>query len=276
MKSLTCAILIVLALALLAACGGSPAAPTATLGPTNSPMPTDTLTPTDMPIPTNTPTVVPTDTPTPQPTATPTLRPTDTPTPTPQPQATIKQDGNLRGGPGTVYPVVGKAVKGDVLPLVGRSKDGAWFEVQLKNGKPAWIAASLVLLNVATDSVPLEQTIPPTPKPAPTKPAAPPRPSYPTGTIVGRIVDAHGEARVGERVLLMITALKNTPDVPEKTVYSEADGRFTIHDVPAGTNYILMLGAGPVGRSTLVRVNGKVTFSLEPGQTLDVGNVAVP
>lgn len=99
----------------------------------------------------------------------------------------------------TVYPVVGKAVKGDVLPLVGRSKDGAWFEVQLKNGKPAWIAASLVLLNVANlNSVPLEQTIPPTPKPAPTKPAAPPRPSYPTGTIVGRVVDAHGEARVGE------------------------------------------------------------------------------
>src|SRR3990172_7570782 len=69
---------IVLALALLAACGGAPAEPTEAPSPVP---PTDTAVP-----PTDTP--VPTDTPEPTATSTETPLPTDTPTPTPDLAAT--------------------------------------------------------------------------------------------------------------------------------------------------------------------------------------------
>lgn len=216
-------------------------------------------------------------TPTPAPTQTAAPTATPLPSPTPAPAASVTGDSiNVRSGPGTVYPVVAQAKKGEMLLVISRTQDGAWLEVTLAGGKQGWVSARLATLNVPVESLPVAKVIPPTPKPAPTKAAATPKPTYPTGTIVGRVVDAQGEARIGERVLLQIIAPLHQPDVPEKTVYSEGDGRFTIRDVPASPGYLLMLGAGTAGRATLMRVNGKVTFSIEPGQTLDVGNVAVP
>lgn len=273
-------IALILCLVVLTACGqpaptttSAPVAQAPTAASTATPRPTDPP-PTVTPLPTATPTPMP-----PTATPTPTLAPTDTPSPspTPAPAASVTGDSiNVRSGPGTVYPVVAQAKKGEALPVVSRTQDGVWLEVTLADGKQGWVSAKLVTLNVPVESLPIAKVIPPTPKPAPTKAAVTPKPTYPTGTIVGRVVDAHGEARIGEKVLLQIIAPLHQPDVPEKTVYSEGDGRFTIRDVPAGSGYLLILGAGPAGRATLMRVNGKVTFSIEPGQTLDVGNVAVP
>lgn len=50
-------------------------------------------------------------------------------------------DVNLRGGPGTNYPVVGQATIGDKLPLLDRQGD--WLKVQA-NGQAVWIANWLV------------------------------------------------------------------------------------------------------------------------------------
>lgn len=56
-----------------------------------------------------------------------------------------KVDGvNLRQGPGTNFPVTGQLRIGENLPIVGRSDDGSWWQVQTPDG-PAWIAGSVTL-----------------------------------------------------------------------------------------------------------------------------------
>ena len=73
------------------------------------------------------------------------------PTPTPQPAevappaeavqpATVITAANLRQSPSTEAPIVGAATEGETLTIVGRTADGAWF--QLESG--AWIFAQLV------------------------------------------------------------------------------------------------------------------------------------
>jgi cytoskeletal protein RodZ len=73
------------------------------------------------------------------------------PTPTPQPAevappaeavqpATVITAANLRQSPSTEAPIVGAATEGETLAIVGRTADGAWF--QLESG--AWIFAQLV------------------------------------------------------------------------------------------------------------------------------------
>jgi uncharacterized protein YraI len=47
---------------------------------------------------------------------------------------------NLRQGPSTEFPIVGGAVEGQEILLVGRNADGSWY--QLQSG--AWIFAQLV------------------------------------------------------------------------------------------------------------------------------------
>lgn len=57
------------------------------------------------------------------------------------PARTVVNEGaNLRGGPGTEYPVVGGAAAGEAVEIVGISAAGDWYV--LANG--AWIAAFLI------------------------------------------------------------------------------------------------------------------------------------
>ena len=80
--------------------------------------------------------------------------------------AQANRGANLRGGPGTNYPVVGGVRAGDALPIVGQNDDGSWYK--LAEGQ--WIAAFLV------DNAPTDLPIaaaPPVPTPAPQPTAAP-------------------------------------------------------------------------------------------------------
>lgn len=46
---------------------------------------------------------------------------------------------NLRAGPGTNFPVVGRATEGEELPVTG-GRDGVWVEIELAgSGDPAWV-----------------------------------------------------------------------------------------------------------------------------------------
>jgi len=110
---------------------------------------------------------------TPVPTPTPTLTPTPAASPTPTPPsfatATANGDTNLRQGPGTNYPRVGLLKKGESLKIIGKNKDGSWWQLEGKDGKPAWIIGSRVTAKGPVEAVPVAKDIP---KPPKTQPAA--------------------------------------------------------------------------------------------------------
>ncbi len=132
-------------------------------------------------------------TPTPQPTQaapTPTLRaepqaearvaPSATPLPTvSSPTAKVTAPaGNLRGGPGVAYPVVGQAGQGDELAVLNRNEAGDWLQVTWK-GSPAWLSASLVSLNVKPADLAVATAVAPPPSATPTAaPVAKATPPY--------------------------------------------------------------------------------------------------
>lgn len=85
---------------------------------------------------------------------------------------TASRNANVRSGPGTNFAVVGSAQANQVLALIGRSVDGAWY--QLSNGN--WINAALVN-NAPTDLAVVAST--PETAAALTAPAAPAQPAPP-------------------------------------------------------------------------------------------------
>jgi endonuclease YncB( thermonuclease family) len=90
------------------------------------------------------------------------------------------RDANLRGGPGTDYPVIGGVKQGEMLTLVAQNAVGDWY--QLDN--QAWIAATLV--DRAPTTIAIVAVIPtlrppPTATPAPAPAAQPPQPAAPEG-----------------------------------------------------------------------------------------------
>lgn len=162
-------------------------APTATpVAPTDTPVPpTDTpVPPTETPVPpTDTP-VPPTKTPTPlPPTATP-EPPTATPEPEPtEPQAVASRNMNMRGGPGTNYPVIGSAETGDSFAITGKNEDASWYQVCCFGAEEkGWLSASLVTVEGDAAAIEVAADIPeppptPTPRPQPTSPPSAPAPT---------------------------------------------------------------------------------------------------
>lgn len=95
--------------------------------------------------------------------------------------ATANRSANLRGGPGTNYPVVGGVRGGQTLAIVAKNDTGDWYRTE--SGQ--WIAAFLVNnapSNIAApaqaSSVPAQPVVePPTPTPVPQPVAQPAAPS---------------------------------------------------------------------------------------------------
>ncbi len=102
-----------------------------------------------------------------------------TATPTPKPIVTINNDMNVRGGPGTNYPIIGTASPGQQYPITGKNPVGDWWKINYKN-KVGWVYTPLVTAT-NSESVKVAVRIPPTPKP-PT-PTRTPRPARPTATV---------------------------------------------------------------------------------------------
>jgi hypothetical protein len=108
--------------------------------PTATPSPTQTPTATPSPTPTSSPTPTPTSTPTP------TLTPSPTPEPTPtEPLSyySLRQNSNIRSGPGTQFPVARVALAGEILDIVGCNTPCEWYE--LADG--TWVREYLVVEN---------------------------------------------------------------------------------------------------------------------------------
>jgi len=155
----------ILVVALAAGCAAvapepAPVPPTKTPKPTFTPTPD--WTPTSIVFPTFTP-VEPTATP--EPTAT-EVPPTETPVP--EARLSASQNVNVRTGPSTAYPAIGRLGAGDSFVITGRNSAGDWLQFDF-NGRSGWVTASLVTVTGPMDIVQVAQ--------APALPTAPPRPT---------------------------------------------------------------------------------------------------
>ena len=101
-------------------------------------------------------------TPTPTLAATPTVTPFATPIPG-LPALRLTRDADVRGGPGDDYPLVGQIAAGVAVTVVGRDAVGAWYNVQLGDGR-GWLPRDAVELVDADGGtrIPVAGTIPAT------------------------------------------------------------------------------------------------------------------
>lgn len=75
-----------------------------------------------------------------------------TQTPIPEPIVLVERNMNVRGGPGTYYPIVGSAKPGDQFPIIGRNETSDWWRIWYY-GTLAWIYAPLVTTANTEDTV---------------------------------------------------------------------------------------------------------------------------
>ena len=71
---------------------------------------------------------------------------------------------NVRGGPGTYYPIIGLLLIGQQVPAKGRTSGGTWYMIYYPGvpGSVGWVSADLV--NIEAGSLPVVEP-PPTPTP---------------------------------------------------------------------------------------------------------------
>jgi len=74
-------------------------------------------------------------------TATSTIIPTETPTTTPSipPEITLIKNTNCRVGPSTFYNISDQIEEKKVLPIIGRSQDSSWWQVDNGAGRVCWV-----------------------------------------------------------------------------------------------------------------------------------------
>ncbi len=100
----------------------------------------------------------PSPTPAPPPSPTPPEIPVS-PTPTPAPSLTGTRPTNVRSGPGTAYPVIGRLSQGETFAITGRSADSNWL--QFHRGQRGWVSAELVNVTGEQSGLPVVQVRPP-------------------------------------------------------------------------------------------------------------------
>ncbi len=104
-----------------------------------------------------------------EPTAAPTAAPVET-------RLTASQNVNVRSGPGTAYPAIGRLTAGQSFTVTGRNDAGDWVKFDF-NGRDGWVTFALVSIEGDLNGVEVAQAPAlPTPRPQPT---ARPRPSNP-------------------------------------------------------------------------------------------------
>lgn len=92
--------------------------------------------------------------------------PTATPLP---PMARTKIIVNVRAGPGAGFPLLGKLNKGELRPILGKSEDGKWWQIEFE-GKRGWIVADFTEVHGGLSNVPVIAAAKlPTPTPVPTR-----------------------------------------------------------------------------------------------------------
>jgi len=76
--------------------------------------------------------------------------------------ATLNQDLNVRGGPGTNYPIIVSLPGGTAVDILGKNADASWWFIAF-NGNTGWVSAPFVA-SVNTENVPLVDAPAPAPQ----------------------------------------------------------------------------------------------------------------
>ena len=70
------------------------------------------------------------------------------------PVVTVNGNMNVRGGPGTFYPVLGTAGAGEQFAITGKNPSGAWWRISYKE-QPGWVFSQLVTASGPLENIPL-------------------------------------------------------------------------------------------------------------------------
>lgn len=101
---------------------------------------------------------------------------------TDSPLVTARTNLNVRGGPGTDYPVIGRLVENQSLPITGRDAETTWWQVVYppNSNERGWVSGNPQFTSASnTEGVPIALA---PPKPAPTPPPVTPTPALPVIT----------------------------------------------------------------------------------------------
>jgi hypothetical protein len=138
--------------------------------PIKTPLPSVTATETLQPVKSDTPILN---------TATPTLA--GNPTATPFPPVVLRNNANVRAGPGTVYPVLAVFTAGKQVEIVGRNHAGNWLACVLPGNQQGWISVNSLQVDFDINLL-AELAALPEPTLAPLPPTATPQSGVPAAS----------------------------------------------------------------------------------------------
>ncbi|QLQ08335.1 MAG: SH3 domain-containing protein [Anaerolineae bacterium] len=168
------------------------------------------------------------------------------PTPIPEPAAKAVVNTatmNVRSGPGTNYPITGRATRGTTFDITGRNAAGDWWQVCCVNSQNGWVVGRLVNISGNTSGVEVVSDV--APPPAPT--AAPTR--------------SRADATAGHQA----GATPTSP--PAATIFSQAGAELRDAD---DTNFNVVTFWGRLGRTAEVPITGGYRLRVSaPTGTID-------
>ncbi|MEO8396871.1 MAG: SH3 domain-containing protein, partial [Chloroflexota bacterium] len=178
------------------------------------------------------------------------------------PSVTITSDNiNLRGGPGTNYPIVGAARLGDSFHVEAQSLSGGqlWYLVTISGARSAWIFSTLVQLSPANALISPAATIPPSPMP--TASAPPPPTLFPTITPGPNIVAGTWSQTITVLTTTCAGSSSGSSTTMPVTLTVSADA-ITLSFAEAGTPVILSRSADRVYSGGYSTPNNSVSVTL--------------
>lgn len=75
-------------------------------------------------------------------------------------QVSATQIVNLRGGPGTNFPVLGQINAGAAHKILAKNEQGNWWQIEMSDGKPGWVIGDLVTTAGDLSAIAVAQDIP--------------------------------------------------------------------------------------------------------------------
>lgn len=188
------------------------------------------------------------------------------------------QIANLRGGPGTSYPVLGQINPGVFHKILGKNEQGDWWQIEMADGKPAWVINQLVTTVGDTGVIAVAQDIPelPAAEQQPAVPNSAPAVSAPApiaapggGAGFGYGVQAHMVHTGQEDKVMSMTAGMGFNWVKQQVEWKVFEASQGQRDFGALDNIINTAGAS--GISLLFSVVNAPAWAREPGHDGSVG-----